>query len=66
MIIRLHDATSTNSSELQLYDVHGKLVMNKTIITETTTLDTGLPSGIYFYQLIGKNNTIQSGKLVTQ
>ncbi len=66
LIIKLNDATSRNSSELKLYNANGKLVLSKTITTETTTLSTGFPSGIYFYQVIGKNNTIQSGKLISQ
>ena len=66
MIILLNDASTANSSELKLYSVTGKLIISKIITMETTTLETGLPVGIYFYQLIGKNKTIQSGKLVSQ
>jgi hypothetical protein len=66
MIILLNDASTTNSSELKLYTVTGKLIISKIITTETTTLETGFPAGIYFYQLIGKNKTIQSGKLISQ
>lgn len=66
LIIKLTDATNSNSSELKLYNAEGEILLNKTITTETTTLTTGFPAGIYFYQIIGKNNTIQSGKLISQ
>jgi hypothetical protein len=66
LIIKLNDATTSNSSELKIFNVDGKLVRSKIITTETTTLDTDFPAGIYFYQLIGKNNTLQSGKLISQ
>jgi hypothetical protein len=66
MIILLNDASASNSSELKLYSVTGKLIISRIITAETTTLETGFPAGIYFYQLIGKNKTIQSGKLISQ
>jgi hypothetical protein len=66
MIILLYNASTTNSSELKFYTTAGKLMISKIITTETTTLETGFPAGIYFYQLIGKNGTIQSGKLISQ
>jgi hypothetical protein len=66
LTIKINDASLRNSSELKIYTADGKLLLSKTIFTETTTLYTGFPAGIYFYQLIGKNNTIQSGKLISQ
>jgi len=45
----------------------GAEVMNTILTKQFTTLETSnLPSGIYFYKMTGKNNTIHSGKLVSQ
>jgi hypothetical protein len=45
----------------------GKEVINKTITKQLTTLETSnLPSGIYFYKVIGNDKIIQSGKLISQ
>ena len=64
--ISIYDASESNSSELSFYSTLGTLVMTKVIIEKSTTIETNFPTGIYFYKLIGKNNTIQSGKLISQ
>ena len=66
MTIKLNDASETNSSELKIFNVLGNMVMNIIITEKNTVLETNLPSGVYFYKLIGKNNMIQAGKLVSQ
>jgi hypothetical protein len=54
-------------SELKLFDFIGKEVVSAKITKSETTLEIGnLPSGIYFYNVISKNRTIQSGKLIAQ
>ena len=48
-----------------LFDVFGKEVKNLTLESENTRLDReGLPDGIYFYKVTGKNGNYVSGKLV--
>jgi hypothetical protein len=45
----------------------GKEVLNAAILQHLTTLKTSnLPSGIYFYKLMGNDNIIQSGKLIAK
>jgi len=62
----IKDASESNSSEVRFYNTLGTLVMTKTITEPATTIETNFPTGIYFYKVIGKNNTIQSGKIMSQ
>jgi len=65
--INVSEAASFNICILKIYNVLGEEVMNSLITKDLTTLATShLPSGIYFYKVIGNNNTIQSGKLIAQ
>ena len=65
--IVLNDFSKSNTAELRMYNVLGKEMMNKVITKSSTTFDTSnLSSGVYFYQVIGNNKTIQSGKLIKQ
>ncbi len=68
--IILNDASQMNSlqaDEIRIYNVMGELVMQAIITNQLTTLETGdLPSGIYSYQVISNDKTIQSGKLISQ
>ena len=65
--INVSEAASFNICILKIYNVLGEEVMNYLITKDFTTLATGhLPSGIYFYKVIGNNSTIQSGKLIAE
>lgn len=65
--IIINDFSKSNTTELRMYNVLGKEMMNKVITKSSTTFDTSnLSSGVYFYQVIGNNKTIQSGKLIKQ
>jgi plastocyanin len=65
--IVLNDALKINRAELRIYNVLGKEVLNAAILQHLTTLKTSnLPSGIYFYKLMGNDNIIQSGKLIAK
>ena len=60
------EASELTSSELKVYDVLGALVLNTTLTQKTTVLEMNLPTGVYFYKIFSKNNTVQSGKLISQ
>jgi len=65
--IMINDASQIKEVELRMYNVLGEEVMNTTLTKHLTILETSnLPSGIYFYQVIGNDKTIQSGKLISQ
>ncbi|MBI2279896.1 MAG: DUF3494 domain-containing protein [Bacteroidetes bacterium] len=65
--IVLNDFSKSNTTELRMYDVLGKEMMNEVITKSTTTFDTSnLPSGVYFYRVIDNNKNVQSGKLIKQ
>jgi hypothetical protein len=65
--IAVNDISKINNYNVRLYNVLGEEVMNTFITNQTTTLETSkFPSGIYFYQVIGNNMVIQSGKLIAQ
>lgn len=64
--IVINDASQNKNFELVIYNIFGKEVINTTINKQSTTLETyNLPSGIYTYKVIEKNQTIQSGKLTS-
>jgi len=53
--------------ELKIYNVLGTEVLNKKISNNETNINVNnLSSGIYIYNLIENNKTIQSGKIVSQ
>ena len=62
--------TITDNSQLKgtifkIYDTNGKIVLNKIISEETTTLDTDrLSKGIYTYQVLNNEIPISKGKLI--
>lgn len=65
--IIINDVAGINNGVLKIYDILGTEVMIKSITKQLTTLNTSnLPSGIYFYNVIAGNKTIQSGKLICQ
>ena len=64
--ILMNDVSESNTSEVKIYNTLGTLVITKTITEKLTTIETNLPSGIYYYNVINKNNTVQSGKLISQ
>lgn len=66
LTININDASAFNSSQLQIYNILGTMVMNKIITKRTSVLETNFSSGVYFYKLTAKNGTIQSGKLISQ
>ncbi len=50
-----------------LYDLCGRIVKEQTIIENQTTIERRtLKAGIYFYKLMGTNQTVATGKMVVQ
>jgi hypothetical protein len=65
--IRVNDAMQGKKYELLIYNALGELVARKTITEQITEIETSkFASGVYFYQVIGKDKAIQSGKLIKQ
>jgi len=65
--IYLKDASQQNNSELLIFNVLGKEVLKTILKGEYTTLETSnLPSGMYIYKIIGNNEIIQSGKIISK
>lgn len=64
--VKINNASVTNTMELQIFNVLGTQVMKSLITKHTTVLETNLPSGVYFYKLIGNNEFVQSGKIISQ
>jgi len=59
---------SENSNlELKIYNVLGTEVLNRKITNEETSINVNnLSSGIYIFNLIENNKTIQTGKIISQ
>ena len=65
--IKIDDASQGNQSEFRMYNILGVEVISKTIVESSTTLDTSnLPSGMYFYKVIGSDNSTQTGRMISQ
>ena len=63
----INDASEINNGILKIYNLLGMEMMIKSVTKQLTTINTSkLPSGIYFYNVIAGNKTIQSGKLICQ
>ncbi|MEO8760789.1 MAG: T9SS type A sorting domain-containing protein, partial [Bacteroidia bacterium] len=57
---------SADKYELRIYNVVGTEVIKTITNNSITTLETSLPSGIYFYKIILNNQILQSGKLIAE
>ncbi|NOZ47162.1 MAG: T9SS type A sorting domain-containing protein [Chlorobi bacterium] len=56
-----------NITAFELYDITGKLVLNKPISSDFESFNiTSLKQGIYFYRLLNTNSIIEKGKWVKQ
>jgi PKD repeat protein len=67
VIFRFQLEAKTESAVLEVRDINGKILLSQTVQSEEEPLrwnTSGLPSGIYFYQLYTKTGSIQSGKVV--
>ncbi len=62
----LHSQLGINNYELQIVDVYGRTVYSQALTTtkEHETITLPLSSGIYFWQLLSKDNSLAKGKLV--
>lgn len=61
------NSSEINQYELRLYTVLAEEIMSKNITSNSTTINTSnLSSGIYFYKVIGDNQVIKSGKLISE
>lgn len=58
---------NNNNLELQLFDVAGKLVLQKTLIQGTNIINTEtLSKQTYYYQIKNNNSIVNTGKLIKQ
>lgn len=65
--ITLDNMDNFNKVELRLYTILGEEIMSTNITSTSTTINTSnLSSGVYFYKVIGDNQIIKSGKLISQ
>lgn len=65
--IEIYDSSPMNTSELRIYNLAGVEVMSKIINHQSTNINTNnLPSGMYFYRVIGSDKTISTGKIISR
>jgi hypothetical protein len=65
--IRVNNVMNGKKYELLIYNALGEIVARKTITEQRTSIETShFASGVYFYQVIGNDKAIQSGKLIKQ
>lgn len=65
--IILNDESLINNAEIRIFDAFGKEVANTVITRPITTFEANMFSkGMYFYNVIINNKSVQSGKLISQ
>lgn len=65
--IDLTNISTANHIQVSIYNVVGKVIINKSLIASFNTVETNnLPSGIYFYKVFDRNGTLQTGRLIAQ
>ena len=63
----LNKTTEINNSELIVLNALGEVVLKTTITKQLTTLETrSLPPGMYFYRVMVKGRSVQSGRMISQ
>jgi hypothetical protein len=58
--------TTTEETEVTLYDVTSRKLMQQRFVNTTTLNTEGLAKGVYLYQLKNKNGLIKEGKVVKE
>lgn len=65
--IKTNNTIQSNTALLSVYNVLGELVLNISLIKETTIINKlYFPSGVYSYKIIDNNKLMQSGRLISQ
>ena len=63
--VRIPDLNGIGTTEMQLYDVQGKLILHKWIETEEMEIDlSGKPSGMYLLRIVSDGNVIATRKVI--
>jgi hypothetical protein len=67
LVLVVKDLIHVSNCSLIIYNALGTEVLSIAIDAETTSVSTSeLPSGLYFYKVLGNNKTIRSGKIISQ
>ncbi|MCK9310856.1 MAG: ice-binding family protein [Bacteroidales bacterium] len=62
----INDESKIDNYELIIYNELGEKVLRNLVTKQSTTLNTSnLSHGIYFYKIVANNQTVQSGKLIS-
>lgn len=65
--VLLNEGFEMNKYELKIVNVLGAEVLNTPLTKKMIVIETGLlAEGLYFYKLTENNNTVQSGRLISQ
>lgn len=65
VVVTLNDNLTSNASELTIYNSTGKMMVTELITKTTTTIETNLPTGVYFYKLTSTDGS-QKGKFIVK
>ena len=57
---------NNSNSQFSLYDMLGKLVLQRTITQTSTVMDINVVPGMYFYRYINDAGAVQTGKLISK
>lgn len=64
-IININSSRNLNNPEIKVYDINGKLLMQKELNTKNSTIDiNNLQSGKYLYQICENKHVIHAGSFI--
>lgn len=64
--VRVDSPATGTQSEMMIYNALGALVLQKTLTDAVTPINANLPAGMYFYNVVSENGTVQSGKIISK
>jgi hypothetical protein len=64
--VRISQALLNDKTELRVYTVLGKIMIQTYLTKQLTSLETDLPPGLYYYKVITNDKILQTGRLISQ
>jgi hypothetical protein len=64
--IQISMLDATHTSQFVVYNATGKMMLNKTISQQNSTIETDFASGVYFYKLTSTATALQTGKFIVR
>lgn len=64
--VAVDTAFQDNSSQIAVYSALGVMVLERTLVGSSNTIDLNLADGVYFYKLLSDTGKVQTGKIIAK